>query len=289
MFHGSDWGEAPLSPFCWEENDKRHQFYVQRDDLLHPIISGNKSRKLYGWLQKYQMEGYEGIVTFGGAYSNHLIATACICHDLNIPSVGLIRGDEGVNNHYLDYAKSRGMELVYVTREDYRNKKKLTEEFHFYKNRSHLVIPEGGAGVEGLLGFEALINKWVAQDQIPDLVVHASATGTTAAGLAAALDKVGVATKVSSVMVLKNENEQRNNLISWGINDRVELINDYHFGGYAKSNEILLNFLREVGERLKLPLEPVYSGKAFYAFIHDILPRFEDKRVCFLHTGGIFP
>jgi 1-aminocyclopropane-1-carboxylate deaminase len=274
-----------LDFFEWKSESQVYPFSVQRDDRIHPIVSGNKSRKLRGWLQTYFRESYEGIVTFGGAFSNHLIATASVCYDMKIPCTGLVRGDEGVRNHYLDFCVAKGMELIYVSRTAYREKQVLSDNFKDYLGRRNLVIPEGGRGELGLSGFEELVHSW--KGDFPDVVVHASATGTTAAGLARALKNAGATTRVLAVLVLRNEAEQMESLREWGISDEVGLISDYHFGGYAKTPASLLDFLGEARAQLDLPLEPVYTGKAFYALVHRILPEYVGKRVCFLHTGGI--
>ncbi len=280
-----DWKEPGLDFFEWKSESQVYPFSVQRDDRIHPIVSGNKSRKLRGWLQAYFQESYQGIITFGGAFSNHLIATASVCYDMKIPCLGLVRGDEGIRNHYLDFCVDKGMELIYISRSAYRDKAVLSEEFLGYNGRRNLLIPEGGRGELGLTGFEELVRSW--KGNFPDVVVHASATGTTAAGLARALRKAGAKTRVLAVLVLRNEAEQMASLREWGISDEVELISDYHFGGYAKMPLVLLDFLGEARAQLDLPLEPVYTGKAFYALVHRILPEYVGKRVCFLHTGGI--
>ena len=280
-----DWKEPGLDFFEWKSESQVYPFSVQRDDRIHPIVSGNKSRKLRGWLQTYFRESYEGIVTFGGAFSNHLIATASVCYDMKIPCTGLVRGDEGVRNRYLDFCVAKGMELIYVSRTAYREKQDLSDNFKDYLGRRNLVIPEGGRGELGLSGFEELVHSW--KGDFPDVVVHASATGTTAAGLARALRNAGAKTRVLAVLVLRNEAEQMESLREWGISDEVGLISDYHFGGYAKTPTSLLDFLGEARAQLDLPLEPVYTGKAFYALVHRILPEYVGKRVCFLHTGGI--
>lgn len=280
-----DWKEPGMELFEWKTDSAVYPYWVQRDDLIHPIVSGNKSRKLRGWLQQYFRESHGGIITFGGAFSNHLIATASVCYDLKIPCLGLVRGDEGVRNRYLDFCVEKGMDLIYISREAYRDKSVLSEEFLGYKGRRNMVIPEGGRGLLGLSGFEELIGSW--KGDFPDVVVHASATGTTAAGLALALKKAGAETKVLAVLVLRNEAEQRASLREWGVFDEVELISDCHFGGYAKMPPSLLNFLEEARAQRCIPLEPVYTGKAFYALVQHILPEYIGKKVCFLHTGGI--
>lgn len=287
MFEGENWKPTVLQEMFWEYSDRRSTFFVQRDDRIHPIVSGNKSRKLLGWIHAYRDGNFEGIITFGGAYSNHLIATAEVCKDMGIPVLGLVRGDEGFRNPYLEYCLKCGMELIFVSRDAYRNKTALAQTFSGHSGRKNLIIPEGGMGDAGFLGFESLVDSWGAE--IPDVLVHASATGTTAAGLVRALLKKGAKTQVFSVMVLKNKEEQQSHLIHWNVLESIHLVEGFDFGGYAKMPPGLWAFLEEVKERLDLPLEPIYTGKAFYALIHKILPENTGKKVCFLHTGGVFP
>ena len=286
MFEGKNWSPSYQQEFQWAYSDSLDRFTVQRDDLIHPIVSGNKSRKLLGWIAEYQENGYEGMVTFGGAYSNHLIAVASVCQELRIPVTAFVRGDEGISNPYLNYCQEQGMELVFTNRDRYRNKSNWYEETSQWGNRRNLVIPEGGMGVPGLDGFRLLIDSW--GNQFPDIIVHASATGTTAAGLRSALNEKNASTQVLSILVLRNAEEQRNNLKLWGLEDGIELICGFEFGGYAKKNAKLIHFLEEAMERTQLPLEPVYTGKAFYALIEQVLPLNRGKHVCFLHTGGVF-
>ena len=270
---------------AWNSSTETFPFQVQRDDLIHPVVSGNKSRKLQGWISYYFEENFTGIITFGGAFSNHLIATASVCNTLKIPCVGLVRGDMGTRNPYLDYCSEMGMELIFIARSEYREKSSLEERYQHYKERKNLLIPEGGKGILGFQGFEGLVSSW--QGNFPDIIVHASATGTTAAGLARALRSAGAHTRILAVLVLRNLAEQEANLRDWGVFDEVELLSDYHFGGYAKMPESLIHFLGEAREQIEFPIEPVYTGKAFYALVNHILPENKDKKVCFLHTGGI--
>lgn len=281
-----NWQEPKLELYNWQLGSENFPFWVQRDDLIHPVVSGNKSRKLRGWIEHYFREKYNGIITFGGAFSNHLIATASVCKELGIPSLGLVRGDEGFNNPYLNYCEQMGMQLRFVSRTEYRNKESLSEAYRDFGNRNNLIIPEGGKGQLGLIGFKDLVDSW--NGEFPDIIVHASATATTSAGLALALQDYKAQTKVISVLVLRNLPEQESALLEWGLEGKVEFISDFHFGGYAKVTDELETFIQAVNKTIDFPLEPIYTGKAFYALINRVLPKNKGKKVCFLHTGGTF-
>jgi 1-aminocyclopropane-1-carboxylate deaminase len=256
------------------------RFEIQRDDLLHPIVSGNKWRKLEGWVNLYNSENYEGILTFGGAFSNHLLATAAYGFNVNIPTLGIVRGEEGFDNHYLSYCKYVGMELHYVTRVDYRDKTMCSNRI--LEGRNYLVIPEGGSGFAGLKGFEVLVNSWTFE---PDVVVCASATGTTALGLSSALLKRGWKTRVKAVLVLKNLEEQ---MQFWekfpALSSLIDPVMGYDFGGYAKTTPELIQFIQNVQTQVDFPIDPVYVAKGLFALWNQT--EWSNLRTIYLHTGG---
>ena len=278
--------------------------WIQRDDLIHPIVSGNKWRKLTGHLDQMDIENKRILVTFGGAYSNHLVATAVAAESAGFRCIGILRGEEEMQNHYLDIAKAAGMELHGVSRALYRDKSAalanvlirltLTPEDVF-------VVAEGGSGPLGLIGFKDLVDDWQKTGKRIEHVFHASATATTAVGLRKALDQSRMNDKgqkdvvIHSILVLKNlieqmEFAQRHNAdISW--------VEGYEFGGYAKSTEALNDFVQSVSIRNSIAFEPIYTGKALFALNDWIIDQKEsdalklDKEsgvfpVVFLHTGG---
>lgn len=257
------------------------RFKIQRDDLIDPLVSGNKLRKLLGWWEYSQNAENKNKqwVTFGGAFSNHILATAAFCAKHNNSCTGVIRGDEKFDNHYLSECEKLGMKLEFVSRTDFRDKLVL---YDLYKNRNYFVIPEGGSGELGFTGFDQLINSWKEE---PEFIVHASATATTACGLKYALDKRGWKSKVIAVMVLKNKEEQERNASEWlGKNHGIEFLHNYEFGGYAKTTPEFVSFLKEITPKLSFPIDPVYVGKALFALIRE--KRFQTNNSIFLHTGG---
>jgi 1-aminocyclopropane-1-carboxylate deaminase len=278
--------------------------WIQRDDLIHPIVSGNKWRKLVGHLAQMDIESKRILVTFGGAYSNHLVATAVAAESAGFRCIGILRGDEEMQNHYLDIAKAAGMELHGVSRALYRDKSAaidnmlqrlaLTPEDVF-------VVAEGGSGPLGLIGFRDLINDWQKSGNRIEHIFHASATGTTAVGLRKALDELSMCdpiqneVAVHSILVLKNLTEQLE--FAQRHNAEISWVEGYEFGGYAKSTEALNDFVRSVSIRNGIAFEPIYTGKALFALNDWLIAQKEsdalelDKEsgvfpVVFLHTGG---
>jgi len=278
--------------------------WIQRDDLIHPIVSGNKWRKLTGHLEQMSREGKRILITFGGAYSNHLVATAVAAESAGIRCIGILRGEEEMQNHYLDIAKAAGMELHGVSRALYRDKSAtmdnvlqklaLTPEDVF-------VVAEGGCGPLGLIGFRDLINDWQKSGKHIEHIFHASATGTTAVGLRKALDDSTMNENslneiaVHSILVLKNLTEQME--FAQRHNAEISWVDGYEFGGYAKSTAALNDFVQSVSIRNGIAFESIYTGKALFALNDWLIAQKEsdvlelDKEsgvfpVVFLHTGG---
>ncbi len=266
--------------YCGNE---KLNFFIQRDDLIHPVISGNKWRKLEGWIRHAKTLNKHTLVTFGGAYSNHLVATAAAGHILGFKTIGLLRGDEPMNNHYLDIAQAYGMDIIGVPRSKYREASALVDEYHALEG--HLVIPEGGQGIFAFEGFDELV---LSMKNRVDVIIHASATATTAVGLALAIKKYGLNIKVKSVLVLKNLEPQKQFALYYGVADLIEFIDGYHFGGYAKANSELLEFTNHFIDSTGIVVDPVYTAKCLWAY-KDLYQEneFLGKRVAFLHTGGM--
>ena len=278
--------------------------WIQRDDLIHPIVSGNKWRKLIGHLNQMSSEGKRILITFGGAYSNHLVATALAAESAGFRCIGILRGEEEMQNHYLDIAKAAGMELYGVSRALYRDKAAGLEKVLRKCDLSPedvFVVAEGGSGPLGLIGFEDLVDDWQKTGKRIEHIFHASATGTTAVGLRKALDQSTINDKalnevaVHSILVLKNSTEQ----LEFGQRHSAELslVEGYEFGGYAKSNPALNDFVQSVSIRNSIAFEPIYTGKALFALNDWLIAQKEsdalelDKEsgvfpVVFLHTGG---
>jgi 1-aminocyclopropane-1-carboxylate deaminase/D-cysteine desulfhydrase-like pyridoxal-dependent ACC family enzyme len=266
------------------------ELFVKRDDLMHPIISGNKLYKLKYSIAKAKNEEYGGILTFGGAYSNHIAATAAYCKEEGIQSVGIIRGESTQPlNPTLSYSKSCGMTLSFIDRTTYRSKddpgylEKLKEDFN-----NPLIIPEGGANLEGITGAQEIIG---AQCDEFDIIALAVGTGTTLAGILKALSPhqkvIGFpvhkhATVFEDVIQIDSE-------LQGYRQNQYSIEGGYHFGGYAKWNDALIQFMRSTYDEGGLKTDPIYTSKALYGII-DMIQKgsFEiGTKILFIHTGGL--
>ena len=265
---------------------------IKRDDLIHEHISGNKWRKLKYNLREAIQQNHHTVLTFGGTFSNHISATAFACKKAGISSVGIIRGEDDKNNPTLNFARTNGMQLNFVSREKYKLKNEVgfLEELQEELGRC-LVIPEGGANGFGVRGCAEILPE-VEEDF--DVVCCAAGTGTTLAGLAISLKKhqrlVGFPALKGGAF-LRNEvellmDESRLRILS---NLKFDLQTNYHFGGYAKLKPELLEFIERFQNQTSIPLDPIYTGKMMFG-IYDLIKSgyFEiGCTILALHTGGL--
>ncbi len=261
------------------------QVFVKREDLIHPLISGNKWRKLKYSLQKAAEEGKQHMVTFGGAYSNHVLATAVAAQELGLQASAIIRGEDQ-HNEVLNYCKSVGMKLHFVDRLSYTDKNECLARL-FKGNTEIFVIPEGGASPEGVQGCEEILAE---NTESFDHIFCAAGTGTTASGLYSYIQKNKLNTTLHVVPVLKNgdfiQNEIANHI---SIKERFTLHIGYHFGGYAKSTTELLRFIIGFYHSNQILLDQVYTGKMVFG-LHDLIAKryfAPSSRILWLHTGGL--
>lgn len=274
--------EIDISSFVGFEK----KIHLKRDDLIHPIISGNKWRKLKHNLRYAQSLAHDTILTFGGAYSNHIAATAYAAKVHGLNCIGVIRGEK-VNNATLDFAKTNGMNLHFVSRDEYRLKKhstyihKLETKFgRFY------LIPEGGANKLGVEGSKEIIEEVKKYNY--DLIAIAAGTGTTAAGIISNQNNKSetlVFPALKGAGFLKDEIQ---NLSGNRLNN-YQLVTDYHFGGYSKLNDQLIQFMKIFYEKTSIKLDQVYTAKMMYGLI-DLIKSGEiqaKSKVLAVHTGGI--
>lgn len=257
----------------------------KRDDLIHPAISGNKWRKLYGHLQKFEAGNYRGILTFGGAFSNHIVAVAAACRQLEIPSVGIIRGEIDNSNPALKFAAECGMKLLPLSRTAYRNKdlSGLKIKYPELNRDIYMEVPEGGGGAEGILGCKMITDEIT----IPyDYIVSACGTGTTLAGLA---QYVPEKVQVTGISVLKGDDTLTGYISTLTDKRNFEVISGYHFGGYARYTDELISFARDFTVKTGVPLDFVYTAKMVYTFSDLLKKRFfpVGSKVVLLHTGGL--
>ena len=260
---------------------------VLRLDLIHPIISGNKWFKLKYHIEAALLENKKGIVTFGGAYSNHLAATAVACSETNLSSVGIIRGEQThTENYSIRIMREAGMQIIYVSRDQYKNKNKLINDF-LASNPEYYYVPEGGQSAEGIKGAgEILVNAGNGYTHI----ISSTGTGTTLAGL---INSSSDQQEVIGISALKipdtGSNELNTFLKSNTYKNNYTIIYDYHFGGYAKKTEELIAFMNLLYAEENIPTDFVYTGKMFYA-VYDLIEKKyfpPGSKLLLVHTGGL--
>ena len=266
--------------------------HIKRDDLIHPEISGNKWRKLkYNFLEA-RKQNLNTILTFGGAYSNHIAATAAAAYKYGFKCIGVIRGEElnPTSNETLKKAHELGMGLNFISRADYRNRSEnsfinsLKERFG-----DCFVIPEGGSNILALKGCTEIVDEI---DTEFDVIVSAVGSGGTIAGLTCGLNPNQQAL---GICVLKGSNyldESVNALINESSSDnraKWKINHDHHLGGYAKYNDPLIEFINHFKLDQGIQLDPIYTGKMIFA-VHNLIKEryFEpETRIVALHTGGL--
>lgn len=264
--------------------EKSIEVHMKRDDMIHPFISGNKWRKLkYNILNARNLD-CSTLVTFGGAWSNHILAVACAAASYGFASKAFIRG-EPITNPVLGMCKLFGMELIFVSRGDYRDKPKLFQSLRGQER--YFMIDEGGAGSAGAQGCAELLEELTG---IYDHIFVAAGTGTTAAGIALGIAQLDLHSILHIVPVLKGGTFIEDEMISLNVpttHCRFHL--DYHFGGYAKVKPPLLSFVADFVRQTGIMIEPTYTGKALFG-LHDLIEKgaFEKGcRILFVHTGGL--
>lgn len=264
--------------------EKKVQVHIKRDDMIHPFISGNKWRKLKYNVVKAKQEGKSRIVTFGGAWSNHLLASACAGAIYGFQTKAFVRGEDVVNP-VLSMCRLYGMELIFVDREAYRDKGQLFEQLP--DNELYYFIDEGGAGEDAVLGCAELIEEL---ENTYDFIICAAGTGTTAAGLALGLENNQLNTELHVVPVLKGGDFILEEMKQLKVNcSHTTLHTDYHFGGYAKIKPALVDFVKDFVSNTGIMIEPIYTGKAMYA-MHDLIAKdyfAQGSKILFIHTGGL--
>ncbi len=260
---------------------------VRREDFNHPLISGNK-----WWKLKYNLVGalhqkHDRVLTFGGAYSNHIYATAAACQALGLKSIGVIRGEKVLPlNSTLAFAENCGMELHFISRDDYRIKSVQEFQSKLEKKLGRCyIIPEGGTNIQAVQGTEEL-GRLLLKVEF-DYLCLPIGTGGTMAGIIKAFEG---RRKIIGIPVLKHAGFLRDEIQSLLPHhlDNWQLLLDYHHGGYAKTNQGLELYLKEITQ-YGIPTEHVYTGKLFWA-VDDLLRKgfFESGRtVLVLHTGGL--
>jgi len=273
---------SPLTPL---NHPSRKKISVKRDDLIDPYISGNKWRKLKYILKEAEQLDKKHLVTFGGAYSNHLVASAAACARSGLSSTAFVRGEQ-VDNEMLLLCRLYGMQLIFTDRNAYKEKKILFEK-HFGTDKDAFFVDEGGAGSLAVRGCSEIIAE------LPDDTDHifcAAGTGTTAAGLLKGIQERGLQTQLHVVPVLKGADFMTDEILKYtGNSNQLNVHTAYHFGGYAKTTPGLISFMKQFIQQEGMLIDPVYTAKMFFA-IDDLLARSyfkETDKIVAIHTGGL--
>lgn len=262
---------------------------IARLDKIHPVISGNKLFKLHYFLKESISRGCKPLLTFGGAYSNHLVATAYACRLAGIPCTGVVRGEKpAIPSQTLQDCERYGMKLVYLSRENYHEKNlDALPGFSSGMYDDFIMVPEGGFHPLGAAGASLIMEKVHALDATH--ICMAVGTATTLAGIM----KAGITrTQLIAVPVLKNLHDMDERLRFLGCKHpgtQLEIFDEYHFGGYAKKTPALLQFMNEFYNEQGIPTDFVYTGKMMYAVIDKIKNGYfkSGSRIICLHTGGL--
>ncbi len=257
-----------------------------RLDLIHPQVSGNKSFKLKYHIEEAVASGKKGIISFGGAFSNHLVALAYACRENGLESIGIIRGEEPVvYGPSLQQMKEFGMSLEFVSRETYKNKELLLSET-ITKHPQFYMVAEGGGGRMGIKGAAEIMN-------IPcnnyTHIICAVGTGTTMAGIINGSHNGQQVIGISSLKVADTENNELIDLMHSTAHNNYKILFNYHFGGYAKKNNTLVEFMNRLFAEEKIPTDFVYTGKLFYA-VYDLMWKTyfpEGSKLLVIHSGGL--
>lgn len=256
------------------------ELVLKREDQIHPFISGNKYRKLKYNIAEAQNKGFKKLLTFGGAYSNHIAAVSFAGYMFGFETLGIIRGEElrdkSHDNATLGFAKKHGMQFKFVTREAYRTDKLMHEYQDYY------IIPEGGTNALAIQGCEEILTE---TDCEFNYICTSVGTGGTMSGL---INCSQPGQQILGFPALKGSFLQED-ISKFVSKSNWKLITDYHFGGYAKINEELIRFINEFKEKQYIPLDPVYTGKMMFG-IFDLIEKGyfpKGSKILAIHTGGL--
>lgn len=269
-----------------EISNKNCSADILRLDLIHNVISGNKYFKLKYHLEEIKKQNKKTVVTFGGAYSNHIVATALVCKLLGLRCIGVIRGEEPKTlSHTLKDSLDYGMELRFISRSDYKEKDSLNYLKNDYEDA--YFIPEGGSGSIGVLGAGTILE--LTDYKKYSHIVCSIGTGTMYCGIVNSSD---IHQEVIGIPVLKGMENILNDYIELIDKDKInncKIFPNYHFGGYAKKTKELIDFMNSFYNKTHIPTDFVYSAKSIYAFF-DLLAKDYFKpqsNILVIHCGGL--
>lgn len=268
--------------------EKGVKVYVKREDLIHPLIMGNKWRKLKYNLKTANEQCFDTLVTLGGAFSNHIFATAAAAKEQNLKSIGLIRGDElnTNSNPTLKSAADHEMELKFFTRSAYEDIRKNPGCIHKQYPKAYF-IPEGGTNALAIQGVVELVHEIDIDYQFICVPIG---TGGTMSGLLKGIESqkkvLGFSSLKGKFIHSMIKSLLRENQI---LNENYQIFDNYHSGGYAKVTEKLIDFINSFSKKHQILLDPIYTGKMFYGVMDLIKQDFFkfNHNIILVHTGGI--
>ncbi|MBT8183283.1 MAG: pyridoxal-phosphate dependent enzyme [Eudoraea sp.] len=268
-------------------DEMKVSLYIKREDLIHPVITGNKFRKLKYNISKAKDSGLHTLLTFGGAYSNHILATALAGREYGLRTIGIIRGEELLQkwqfNPTLSAARKAGMEFQFVTRKQYSKKSGDTFLSKLRTDYGEIyILPEGGTNELAVKGCEEILQD---EDATFEYICCSVGTGGTLAGL---INASGEHQKVLGFPVLKGDFLKKD-IRKFVRKDNWDLQSDYHFGGYARVTADLIRFINDFKEKTQIQLDPVYTGKMLYGIV-DMLQKKHfppGASILAIHTGGL--
>jgi 1-aminocyclopropane-1-carboxylate deaminase len=268
-------------------NEKQLNVFMKRDDLIHPFVSGNKWRKLKYVLHDAVQKQKTSLATFGGAFSNHLLAVACAGAMYGFKTTGFVRGEElDIKNPVLKMCHLFGMRLIFIARSDYREKEVLYSKF-FNNDQSVYYIPEGGSCLEAMDGVAELIEELTG---IYDHIFTATGTGGTLAGLAKGINNKNLGTEVHGIAVIKGGEYLNGEIRNWIGDLPYTLHLDFHRGGYAKTDNELVLFARNFARNTGIVIEPIYTAKMLIAAVQLAQENYfkPGSSILCIHTGGVW-
>jgi 1-aminocyclopropane-1-carboxylate deaminase len=260
---------------------------ILRLDKIHPTVSGNKLFKLHYFVTKCLLTSHKTILTFGGAYSNHLVATAFLCKENNIKCIGIIRGEKpNTLSHTLLYCIELGMQLFFISRDEYKNMNEV-EQRNTLKNRfgDCTIVPEGGYDVEGAKGAAMIMD--LLKNENPTHICTCVGTATTLAGL---LQNNITNAEIIAVPAIKNMIDIEERIFAITKKKyNFTILGDYHFGGYAKHNKTLIDFMNSFYAENQIPTDFVYTAKMMFGILEKVKDGYFKKgaNIVCLHTGGL--
>ncbi len=268
-------------------HQKQVSLHIKREDLIHPLVSGNKFRKLKYNLIEAKEKGLNTLLTFGGAFSNHIAATAFAGKKHGIKTIGIIRGEElegkWSENPTLKLAYEHGMRFKFISRTDYRNKNSpLFKALLIAEFGSFYLLPEGGTNTLAVKGCEEILTT---NDSRFNVICSSVGTGGTIAGL---VNGSGQNQRVLGFPALKGD-FLKEDIRKFVQREDWELQTDYHFGGYAKVTKELVDFINDFRVQTQIPLDPIYTGKMVFGIL-DLVKKNHFKagtEILAIHTGGL--